>query len=51
MRDTIDLISLSNINESNERLRGRLDRESDEDEELVFENDTLTWVLLPGLLE
>ncbi|GFY97628.1 hAT dimerization domain-containing protein [Actinidia rufa] len=43
IRDTIDPISLSNINESNEWLRRRLDGESDEDEELVFENDTLTW--------
>ena len=43
IRDTIDPISLSNIDESNEWLRGRLDGESDEDEELVFEDDTLTW--------
>ncbi|GFY91588.1 hypothetical protein Acr_07g0017840 [Actinidia rufa] len=41
MRDTIDPISLSNIDESNEWLRGSLDGESDE--ELVFEDDTLTW--------
>ena len=27
----------------NEWLHGRLDGESDEDEELVFEDDTLTW--------
>ncbi|GFS36181.1 hAT dimerization domain-containing protein [Actinidia rufa] len=43
IRDTIDPISLSNIDESNEWLCGRLDGESDEDEELVFEDDTLTW--------
>ena len=43
IRDTIDPISLSNIDESNEWLRGRLDGESDEDEEFVFEDDTLTW--------
>ncbi|GFY91114.1 hypothetical protein Acr_07g0013100 [Actinidia rufa] len=43
MRDTIDPISLSNIDESNEWLYGSLDGESDEDEELVFEDDTLTW--------
>ncbi|GFS35803.1 hypothetical protein Acr_00g0042150 [Actinidia rufa] len=43
IRDTIDLISLSNIDESNEWLCGRLDGESDENEELVFEDDALTW--------
>ena len=43
IRDTIDPISLSNIDESNEWLRGSLDGESDGDEELVFEDDTLTW--------
>ena len=32
MWDTIDPISLSNIDESNEWLRGMLDGESDEDE-------------------
>jgi hypothetical protein len=43
MRDTIDPISLSDIDESNEWLRGRMDGESDEDDEPVFEDDTLTW--------
>ena len=36
-RDTIDPIALTDIDESNEWLVGRLE------EELVFEDDTLTW--------
>ena len=43
MRDTIDPISLSNIDESNEWLSGRMDEERGEDDEPVFEDDTLTW--------
>ena len=43
MRDIIDPISLKNIDESNEWLLGRIDRESDEDDELVFDDDILTW--------
>ena len=38
MRDTIDPISLSNIEESNEWLHERLDGESDKDEELRIED-------------
>ena len=51
MRDTIDLISLSNIDESNEWLRGRMDEENDEDNEPVFEDDILTWGKLRELRE
>lgn len=43
MRDTIDPISLTNVDESNEWLRGRMDGESDEDNEQVFGDDSLTW--------
>ncbi|XP_058220192.1 uncharacterized protein LOC131330585 [Rhododendron vialii] len=43
MRDTIDPISLTNVDESNEWLRGRTDGESDEDNEQVFGDDSLTW--------
>jgi hypothetical protein len=43
MRDTIDPISLTNVDESNEWLRGVLDGESDEDNEAVFGDTSLTW--------
>ncbi|XP_028104396.1 uncharacterized protein LOC114303470 [Camellia sinensis] len=44
MRNTLDLISFQNINESNEWLLGRMDGESDEDNEHVFDDDDgLTW--------
>ncbi|XP_028059677.1 uncharacterized protein LOC114263358 [Camellia sinensis] len=44
MRNTPDLISLQNIDESNEWLLGRMDGESDEDNEPVFDDDDgLTW--------
>ncbi|XP_028103566.1 uncharacterized protein LOC114302700 [Camellia sinensis] len=45
MRNTIDPISLQNIDESNEWLLGRMDGESDEDNEPVFDDDDdgLTW--------
>lgn len=42
-RDSIDPISLKNIDDSNEWLLGRMDEEEDEEEELVFEDDDLTW--------
>ena len=42
-RDTIDPISLKDIDDSNEWLIGRMDAETDEDNELVFGDDTLTW--------
>lgn len=41
VRDTIDPISLKDIDESNEWLTGRVDGE--EDDEYVFEDDSLTW--------
>ncbi|RWR87921.1 hypothetical protein CKAN_01688500 [Cinnamomum micranthum f. kanehirae] len=43
MCDIFDPISLKNIDESNEWLLGRIDRELDEDDELVFDDDILTW--------
>ncbi|RWR92200.1 hypothetical protein CKAN_02140800 [Cinnamomum micranthum f. kanehirae] len=43
MRDILDPISLKNIDESNEWLLGRMDRELDEDDEFVFDDDILTW--------
>ncbi|GMP48782.1 hypothetical protein CsSME_00016021 [Camellia sinensis var. sinensis] len=44
MRNTLDPISLQNIDESNEWLLGRMDGESDEDNEPVFDDDDgLTW--------
>ncbi|RWR83822.1 protein FAM50A-like protein [Cinnamomum micranthum f. kanehirae] len=43
MRDKLDPISLKNIDESNEWLLGRIDRELDEDDEFVFDDDILTW--------
>ncbi|XP_057964619.1 uncharacterized protein LOC131155470 [Malania oleifera] len=42
-RDTIDPILLKDIDDSNEWLIGRMDGDSDEDDELVFEDDNLTW--------
>ena len=42
-RDTIDPISLKDIDDSNEWLIGRMDADTDEDNELVFGDDTLTW--------
>ncbi|XP_042437047.1 uncharacterized protein LOC122023012 [Zingiber officinale] len=43
-RDKIDPISLTDIDDSNEWLMGRMDGESDnEEDELVFEGDDLTW--------
>ncbi|KAL7222082.1 hypothetical protein ACSBR1_023904 [Camellia fascicularis] len=44
MRNTLDPISLRNIDESNEWLLGTMDGESDEDNEPVFDDeDGLTW--------
>ncbi|XP_028051475.1 uncharacterized protein LOC114256094 [Camellia sinensis] len=44
MRNTLDPISLQNIDESNEWLLGRMDGESDENNEPVFDDDDgLTW--------
>ncbi|RWR92244.1 hypothetical protein CKAN_02145300 [Cinnamomum micranthum f. kanehirae] len=43
MRDILDPISLKNIDESNEWLLGRMDRELDEDDEFVFDDDILIW--------
>ncbi|XP_028074032.1 uncharacterized protein LOC114276447 [Camellia sinensis] len=44
MRNILDPISLQNIDESNEWLFGRMDGESDEDNELVFDDDDgLMW--------
>lgn len=44
LRDTIDPIALNDIDESNEWLVGRIDGDSDEDSELVFDDDdALTW--------
>ncbi|TYK15885.1 uncharacterized protein E5676_scaffold637G00660 [Cucumis melo var. makuwa] len=42
LRDIVDPISLRDIDDSNEWLSGRFDDDSEEDE-LVFDNDTLTW--------
>ena len=43
-RDTIDPISLKDIDDSNEWLVGRMDGNFDDEEELVFgEEDDLTW--------
>ncbi|XP_042379959.1 uncharacterized protein LOC121972342 [Zingiber officinale] len=43
-RDKIDLISLTDIDDSNEWLMGKMDGESDnEEDELIFEGDDLTW--------
>ncbi|TYK03327.1 hypothetical protein E5676_scaffold6571G00020 [Cucumis melo var. makuwa] len=43
IRDIVDPISLRDIDDSNERLIGRLDDDSEEEDELVFDDDTLTW--------
>ena len=43
LRDTADLISLKDIDDSNEWLIGRLDDDSEEEDELVFDDDTLMW--------
>ncbi|XP_028103763.1 uncharacterized protein LOC114302882 [Camellia sinensis] len=44
MRNTLDTISLQNIDASNEWLLGRMDGKSDEDNEPVFHDDNgLTW--------
>ena len=50
-RDTIDYISLKDIDDSNEWLIGRMDGNSD-DEELVFgEDDDLIWNVVAGVYE
>ncbi|KAA0051856.1 uncharacterized protein E6C27_scaffold60G002890 [Cucumis melo var. makuwa] len=41
LRDIVDLISLRDIDDSNEWLIGRLDDDSGEEDELVFDDDTL----------
>ena len=41
--DRIDLISLKDIDDSNEWLMGRMDGSSDQEEDFVFEDDYLTW--------
>ncbi|TYK20419.1 uncharacterized protein E5676_scaffold590G00140 [Cucumis melo var. makuwa] len=43
LRDIADPISLRDIDDSNEWLIGRLDDDSEEEDELVFDDDTLTW--------
>lgn len=44
IRDTIDPISLKDIDDSNEWLVGRMDDDSgEEDDDLVFDDDFLTW--------
>ncbi|XP_028088946.1 uncharacterized protein LOC114289419 isoform X2 [Camellia sinensis] len=43
MRDTLDPITLTNIDESNEWLVGRMDGEEDEDNDNVFDDESLTW--------
>ena len=46
MRDTINPIILTHIDESNEWLTGKLDEENDKDDETVFPDDVgdgLTW--------
>ncbi|XP_059658690.1 uncharacterized protein LOC132305021 [Cornus florida] len=43
MRDTLDPILLDDINESNEWLTGRINDDSDTEDDLVFEDDSLTW--------
>ncbi|XP_057976840.1 uncharacterized protein LOC131163990 [Malania oleifera] len=42
-RDTFDPILLKDIDDSDEWLIGRMDGDSNEDDELVFEDDNLTW--------
>ncbi|XP_050937796.1 uncharacterized protein LOC103500453 [Cucumis melo] len=43
LRDIFDPISLRDIDDSNEWLIGGLDDDSEEEDELVFDDDTLTW--------
>ncbi|XP_031741219.1 uncharacterized protein LOC116403797 [Cucumis sativus] len=43
LRDIVDPISLKDIDDSNEWLIGRLDDDSEEDDGLVFNDDSLTW--------
>ncbi|TYK20918.1 hypothetical protein E5676_scaffold284G00600 [Cucumis melo var. makuwa] len=43
LRDIVDPISLRDIDDSNEWLIGRLDDDFEEEGELVFDDDTLTW--------
>ncbi|TYK26052.1 hypothetical protein E5676_scaffold1185G00050 [Cucumis melo var. makuwa] len=43
LRDIVDPISLRDIDDSNEWLIGRLDDDSEEEDELVFDDDILTW--------
>jgi len=42
-KDTLDPIILEDIDESNEWLIGRMDENSEDDDELVFGDDDLTW--------
>lgn len=42
-KDTLDPIVLEDIDESNEWLIGRMDENSEDDDELVFDDDDLTW--------
>nr|CAD1837515.1 unnamed protein product [Ananas comosus var. bracteatus] len=53
--DTIDPIVLNDVDDSNEWLTGVMDSDGEDDNEkgLVWEDDTLTWVMslkLPGLM-
>ncbi|KAA0048210.1 uncharacterized protein E5676_scaffold265G001950 [Cucumis melo var. makuwa] len=43
LRDIVDPISLRDIDDSNEWLIGGLDDDSEKEDELVFDDDTLTW--------
>ena len=43
LQDIVDPISLKDIDDSNEWLIGRLDDDSEVDDELVFDDDSLTW--------
>ncbi|XP_050946565.1 uncharacterized protein LOC127151186 [Cucumis melo] len=43
LQDIVGPISLRDIDDSNEWLIGRLDDDSEEEDELVFYDDTLTW--------
>ncbi|KAA0042353.1 hypothetical protein E5676_scaffold477G00500 [Cucumis melo var. makuwa] len=51
LRDIVDPISLRDIDDSNEWLIGRLDDDSEEEDELVFDNGTLTKVMFQELPE
>ena len=42
-RDRIDPISLKDIDDSNEWLMGTMEGESDQEDELVFDDEYLTW--------